>query len=319
MIGVRRVSGLAAGVSMFVAAALVIATMVVATPASAAPLPVTEAAANQTCPSGILVRRSVRDLSAADWTRFTNAVRKLQLQHPSGSAVSNYDTLVQRYLLNASQVRSNPVFLPWHRYYLRQFELRLQAIDPGLTIPYWDFGYLDSQAPGRSLVWTYLGHNGTGPDHAVPDGPFASWNPAYPQPHSLSRSWDQGDHISAWYSAEQFNSLLQSTTYDNFWRSLEPVVAGQVQAGIGGDMVTMAAPNDPVFLLVFAYVDKLWASWQERSPANATAYGGHRRDGQVAQSADQMPGFIATVRDTFNISSFCYRYDSNTVAPSQTS
>src|SRR4029453_17529407 len=30
-------------------------------------------------------------------------------------------------------------FLPWHREYLRRFELALQAAVPGATIPYWSW------------------------------------------------------------------------------------------------------------------------------------------------------------------------------------
>ena len=31
------------------------------------------------------------------------------------------------------------IFLPWHRMYLRNFELALQDIVPSVTLPYWDW------------------------------------------------------------------------------------------------------------------------------------------------------------------------------------
>lgn len=305
--GTRVASAFVTAMKAVVAAALVSVTTVVACPAPALALPLggVETAANQACPSGILVRRDAGALSEADWTRFTSAVRTLQ----RGPAVTAYDGLVQRYLLNADQVLTNPWYLAWHRYYLRQFEIRLQAIDPGVTIPYWNFGY-DSQAPELSRIWNYMGHNGVGPERAVSDGPFASWTPAYKEPHRLSRNWDQGGRMSGLPSEEVLNSIVhRSSSYNQFRKDLEKSF-GAVHTNIGGDMAGIQSPNDPVFLLVYSNLDRLWAQWQQLSPANVTAYGGTYRDGTVARSTDRLPGFMATVRDTFNTSSFCYRYDS---------
>jgi hypothetical protein len=106
------------------------------------------------------------------------------------------------------------------------------------------------------------------------------------------------------------NSIVhRSSSYDQLRKNLE-INFGAVHTSIGGDMELLQSPNDPVFLLVYSNLDRLWAQWQQLSPANATAYGGTYRDGTVARSTDRLPGFVATVRDTFNTSSFCYRYDS---------
>src|SRR5262249_6345305 len=36
----------------------------------------------------------------------------------------------------------------------------------------------------------------------------------------------------------------------------------RVHVFVGGTMLSMASPNDPVFFLNHCFVDKLWASWQ---------------------------------------------------------
>jgi len=304
----KRMSSLRLGTAL---AAVVAVILLAAAPAfvpAAQALPVRAAtgstltAASQACPAGILPRRASRDLTATQWTRFTDAVRQLQ-QRPVGSLVTPYDTLVRRHLDTSSQVHNAAPYLPWHRYYLRQFEIRLQTVDPGLTIPYWDWTE-DSQSFQTSVTWRYLGGNGAAlPGRPVIDGPFATWSPAYVQPHRLSRRWLKGLAPSA----EVVNRALQtSASYPQLRQSVEQFYS-QVNVLIGGDMATMHAPNDPVYLLHLAFLDKLWSDWQLR-PGNATAYGGRNSDGSAALSTDRLPGFVATVRDTFNISSFCYSY-----------
>jgi len=56
-----------------------------------------------------------------------------------------------------------PAFLPWHRYFIWQFELDLQAIDPAVSLPYWDWTVDNS--PDPSIVgspWTDEFMGGTG-------------------------------------------------------------------------------------------------------------------------------------------------------------
>src|SRR5258708_27770108 len=82
----------------------------------------------------------------------------------------------------------SPLFFPWHRILLRQFELDLQkpANDPAITLPYWDWSQSNAGTP---FTADFLGGGGdrapgrrvaTGPSAYSP-GPFRTFIP--PNPH----------------------------------------------------------------------------------------------------------------------------------------
>ena len=67
-------------------------------------------------------------------------------------------------------------FLPWHREFLRQFELDLQDVsaNPSLTLPYWDWTlHRSSGDPGWPFTVDLMGGFGTGSDNHVETGRFA--------------------------------------------------------------------------------------------------------------------------------------------------
>ncbi|KAJ7379020.1 hypothetical protein OS493_018814 [Desmophyllum pertusum] len=67
------------------------------------------------------------------------------------------------------------IFLPWHRWYLLEFENFLRQIDCRVTIPYWNWSRV-AEHWTRGSVWSPashgLGGNGVLPDRCVMDGPF---------------------------------------------------------------------------------------------------------------------------------------------------
>ena len=101
----------------------------------------------------------MRDLSNTEWSAFAKAVKQLQ----SGPSPTPYDAIVKIHVDNQAAVHGYPLFFPWHRYYVLVFEQHLQAIDPSIMVPYWDWGY-DSQAPEASPILSarYFGGNGQG-------------------------------------------------------------------------------------------------------------------------------------------------------------
>ncbi len=67
------------------------------------------------------------------------------------------------------------IFLPWHRFMLRLFELHLQRVleDPEFGLPYWDWAFAENtpfDQQVNSALWQETGIGGSG--FPVIDGPF---------------------------------------------------------------------------------------------------------------------------------------------------
>lgn len=256
-------------------------------------------------------RKEFRQLTTAEWKAFAQAVTALKAEvrpTPSGS-ISTYDTLVKIHIDNANGTHGFASSLPWHRRYLREFEKHLQRVsgNNSITIPYWNT-QLDSQAPDTSPIFTtaYMGGNGL-----VTTGAFAGWRPLFPSVHPLTRRFDSGTRISSWESVELLRATIATTTtYSAFRTQIEVGAHASVHVGIGGDMETMHAPNDPIFWLAEANIDRLWDQWQTiNNRANSLKYDGRDNDGSQATLTDFLRPWSSTVRDilwTENLD-YCYQ------------
>ncbi|MGY2378358.1 tyrosinase family protein [Pseudomonas sp. SDO524_S393] len=246
-----------------------------------------------------------------------------------------------------SAAHKGPAFLPWHRELLRQFEEALQRINPDVALPYWDWT-LDASNPIDSPLWRedFLGANGDPEDQwRVQDGAFAErWGhwpvPARPD-HGLPGTGLKrrfGQWISSLPTLDDVQMALGESLYDEpnytaspfnrgFRNRLEGWVTqrgdprvttpgvqlhNRVHLWVGGNLSTMAAPQDPVFFLHHCFIDKIWADWQAQSlldrPALAPHYcpmvngpPGHNFD-------DVITPWKGRIRDVLEIDALGYRY-----------
>jgi len=132
-----------------------------------------------------LTRKNVLTLSAAERTAFIDALLALKKKGRYDWYVRTHvDTMMKVAVFPyeppdmnyRNRAHSGPVFLPWHRKLLAEFEADLRKIDKSLTLPYWDWtGDGDSADPRTSALWAddLLGGDGTGPGDIVETGPFA--------------------------------------------------------------------------------------------------------------------------------------------------
>src|SRR5919202_6739279 len=133
-------------------------------------------------------RKSVRDLSGSERTAYVNAVLALKTA-PSriaaaqtavtagGGTPNRYDDYVWMHNVVGGGAHVGPAFGPWHREFLRQFELDLRAVSGNahISIPYWDWTVDRTPAdPGWPFTNTFMGgFGGSSPAFEVTTGPFS--------------------------------------------------------------------------------------------------------------------------------------------------
>jgi len=222
-------------------------------------------------------------------------------------------------------------FCPWHRYFVISFEQDLKAADRALgndgslTVPYWDWTHDNGGSSGRqrSRIWNddFMGPNGSGSNNAVSSGPFrqGAWTTVLAPQNFLTRNFgDQigslptGGDVDDAISHRRFDISPWNGNVDSFRNRLEgwldgPKLHNQVHVWVGGDMFNVpTAPNDPVFFLHHANVDRLWAQWQAMHPGKAyepkSGYPGNNADSPMA------PFGAVTPRQVEDAKNLGYRY-----------
>ena len=245
------------------------------------------------------IRINQKKLKPAQQKAFVDAVialkKKPSLMHPNDANRGRYDDFVEVHL-NAMMVMMHggqswghlaAAFGPWHRVLLQQFELELQKIDATVTIPYWDWADADV-----GPLWNkeFLGGDGDpNKEFKVTTGSFAFDSGQWPirvkdqanQAGFLRRR--MGKLANKLPDAKSVNAAMAFNTYDldpwedslrdpqdtaqwaAFRPSLEISLHNTVHRWMGGNMMDMSSPNDPVFWLHHCNIDRLWGEWQRGS------------------------------------------------------
>ncbi|NJC70795.1 tyrosinase family protein [Planosporangium thailandense] len=231
-------------------------------------------------------RKNQRDLTAAEKRDFVNAILELKRNGHYDRFVQTHNHFITSDTDDSVRVgHRSPSFLPWHRRFLLEFEQALQAVNPAVTLPYWDWT-VDRSA--TSSVWApdFMGGDGRAGDGQVTTGPFAygsgNWTltvRADSRPYLRRQLGGSGDVLP---TAADVRSVLAIATYDaapwnsraatGFRNSVEgwrgPNLHNRVHVWVGGNMQTGMSPNDPVFWLHHCYIDKLWSDWQRAHPGS---------------------------------------------------
>jgi tyrosinase len=201
-----------------------------------------------------MCRKNLTRLTLAEKQAFTNAVVQLR-------ANGQYDKYVRQHEGAMQHGHGGPAFFPWHREFLRRFEDELQAIDPSVYLPYWDWTVENLNASGTaSLIWAddFMGGPGDPANgFRVTNGPFASWNLVRGN-FNIFAAPGGGGAIAGFMASPSY------AVFDGL-ESPHGAAHGWVGGFVGNALI---APRDPVFWLIHANVDRLWAEWTNTHRSN---------------------------------------------------
>lgn len=235
------------------------------------------------------------------WVRAFKAAAKAGVVHD----------FTQMYDTNVWEATGGSKFLPWTRYYLRRFENVLREIEPQFSaLPYWDFA-ADSNDIALSEIWTMK--NGVSKSRAnkcLARQPFGEYYPTYPQSHCIYRGFTAGkeDVVLKVDGHWGLNNLVRhSTNYSQFVDVLE-YVWHRVRMSVGGEMAKRVAPNDPLFFLLLASIDRYWLDRQSVEGVSYEEYNGDHRDFET----DREDGLVAfggnKIKDVLKTECISYEY-----------
>lgn len=246
-------------------------------------------------------RKNVLAMTAAEKRDFVRACKGLKalasLLHPGTQ--SRYDDYVEVHLdaMNSfpNWAHGDRAFLPWHRELLYRFEKDLQSVIPGVRIPYWDWTRHTTAADaGFPFANELLGRDGDpGDGDRVKRDPAVPLNPdgTYPfefdpdlwtvvvkdspgDPDFLTRDFGSAptapslpvnDPPPPVGASSTFREAITATSYTGLWSRSEDI-HNLVHRWINGAMNTASSPNDMVFWLHHAAIDRMWTLWQKRNP-----------------------------------------------------
>eukprot|EP00737_Agarophyton_chilense_P000887 gb/GEZJ01000983.1/.p1 GENE.gb/GEZJ01000983.1/~~gb/GEZJ01000983.1/.p1 ORF type:complete len:423 (-),score=46.00 gb/GEZJ01000983.1/:432-1700(-) len=214
-------------------------------------------------------RREIRDMTAQQRSEWQQAIRAL-MEDRDAQGVSKWDTLVKLHMDFSDEAHGGSYFLPWHRLFLLRIENALREKQPGLSLPYWDWS-VDAMDAATSRIWNGdMAGGARRTNQPIQNGQFQNVGGRYPNSHTVARDFNSGTagDIPALWGSTALESLLNEANFGDFSDGIEAAHA-LPHVYIGGDMRgTWSAPNDPIFYLHHAFVDRLYEMRQQRRGRN---------------------------------------------------
>ena len=221
-------------------------------------------------------RQDWSTLEDEEKSRYINAVKTVS---SDPSYLPLYNELISRYrqsfttniqLLNASISQ----FIPWHRYFLLEYENLLRLVDNDITIPYWDWTVRPNAVFTLPIFDNILGFGNSANETTlcVSSGPFREGQfEITPSAGGGCLMREYMDTILPPTRALIEDNFLSipATMFDDFHNAIFRFVNLMVRCIVGGDMCSVDAANDPVYLLQLTRVDLIIDRWQDMDEERA--------------------------------------------------
>jgi tyrosinase len=207
-------------------------------------------------PLMVRVRKDAKALTPGERDRFVSAMARLNNQ--GTGRFSDFRNMHTN--LSSPQAHGAPGFLPWHRAYLLDLERALQALDPSVALPYWRF---DQPAP-TIFTTDFLGvSDPTGRVQFSSNNPLQFWKTDGVPGITRQPLFDTAaaGAVGVLSEAQTIGLGKDFTAFE----TMEDNPHGAAHVSFDGLISTIpTAARDPLFFLLHANVDRLWAKWQKR-------------------------------------------------------
>ncbi|CCO28266.1 hypothetical protein BN14_02261 [Rhizoctonia solani AG-1 IB] len=195
-------------------------------------------------------------------------------------------------------------------------------------IPYWDWtrdaGSV-SDFKNSPIFDPDTGFGGTGyPEgdnstaSCVENGPYAGLQVNFPEPHCLRRSFNLTSQMPGNWSSSVVKKIMDYPDYISFWNNSERIPHDNIHRAVGGDLRRQYSPNEPLFFVHHAQVDRMWTLWQGRNKTRLSDYGGNTVQNVTVDTAsldDTMKYMglaedrpVESLMDTLS-NGLCYKYE----------
>ncbi|MBD2253314.1 tyrosinase family protein [Nostoc parmelioides FACHB-3921] len=261
-----------------------------------------------TLPLMVRVRKNANNLTQGERDRFLEALFQLNL---AGTGIYQ-DFRKSHVEPSNAQAHGGPHFLPWHRAFILDLERELQLVDPSVSLPYWRF---DEPAP-KIFQADFMGQTRQvpTPDNARADlvvfnidNPLAAWVTDDLPGIRRSARFDTLTSPPGFPMISQSETLALGDEYAEFTQreGIERSPHASAHVSFTGSISSVpTAVKDPLFFLLHANVDRLWALWQwlykRINPQELESYTPQDRDGlRLADTMWPWNGIVTPPRPDF--------------------
>lgn len=209
-------------------------------------------------PGMVRVRKDAQTLTDDERNRYLSALGTLNAQ-----GTGRFNDLRAMHTNEAvGEAHGRSGFGPWHRAFVLDLERELQAIDPSVTLPYWRF---DEPAPNL-FTEDFIGLNTTdanGVAQFSPANPLSSWvTDGVPGIRRFMR-FNPMNAPAVISEAQTLGLGGPGNDYAEFAPEFEVDPHGRAHVSFSGLIQSIhTAARDPLFFMLHANVDRLWAKWQ---------------------------------------------------------